>query len=59
MSPAFGPKARLVGVVAQLLIMMTITALQYVAGGAILASMLPGLFTLKTGMIASAAVLTK
>ncbi len=56
MGAAFGPKARLVGVVAQLLIMMTITALQYVAGGAILASMLPGLFTLKTGMIASAAV---
>jgi SSS family solute:Na+ symporter len=35
MGTAFGSGARLVGVVAQLLIMMTITSLQYVAGGAI------------------------
>jgi SSS family solute:Na+ symporter len=56
MGSAFGSGARLIGVLAQLLIMMTITSLQYVAGGAILASMLPGIFTLNTGMIASAAV---
>ena len=56
MGAAFGPKARFIGVVAQLLIMMTITSLQYVTGGAILASMLPEIFTLKTGMFASAAV---
>jgi SSS family solute:Na+ symporter len=56
MGAAFGSAARLVGVVAQLLIMMTITSLQYVAGGAILASMLPEIFTLNTGMLASAIV---
>ncbi len=56
MGTAFGPSARFIGVVAQLLIMMTITSLQYVAGGAILASMLPEVFTLETGMFASAAV---
>ncbi|MDR1622612.1 MAG: sodium:solute symporter family protein [Synergistaceae bacterium] len=56
MGAAFGSNARLVGVVAQLLIMMTITSLQYVAGGAILASMLPDIFTMNTGMLASAIV---
>ncbi|MDR1875858.1 MAG: sodium:solute symporter family protein [Synergistaceae bacterium] len=56
MGSAFGSGARLLGVLAQLLIMMTITSLQYVAGGAILASMLPDIFTSTTGMIASAAV---
>jgi SSS family solute:Na+ symporter len=56
MGTAFGSSARLIGVVAQLLIMMTITSLQYVAGGAILASMLPDIFTLSTGMLASAIV---
>ena len=35
---------------------MVITSLQYVAGGAILASLLPDIFTLKTGMIFSALV---
>ncbi|MDR1377664.1 MAG: sodium:solute symporter family protein [Synergistaceae bacterium] len=56
MGTAFGNGARLIGVIAQLLIMMTITSLQYVAGGAILASMLPEVFTLTTGMLASAVV---
>ena len=56
MGTAFGSGARLIGVVAQLLIMMTITSLQYVAGGAILASMLPAIFTFHTGMVASALV---
>ncbi|MDR3264524.1 MAG: sodium:solute symporter family protein [Synergistaceae bacterium] len=56
MGSAFGGGARLIGVVAQLLIMMTITSLQYVAGGAILASMLPEIFTFNTGMLASAVV---
>ena len=56
MGTAFGGGARLIGVVAQLLIMMTITSLQYVAGGAILASMLPEIFTFQSGMIASAVV---
>ena len=56
MGTAFGGGARLIGVAAQLLIMMTITSLQYVAGGAILASMLPEIFTYHTGMIASAVI---
>jgi SSS family solute:Na+ symporter len=57
MGAAFGSNARLIGVVAQLLIMMTITSLQYVAGGAILTSMLPDIFpTLTSGMVASAVV---
>jgi SSS family solute:Na+ symporter len=57
MGVAYGDGARLIGVAAQLLIMMTITSLQYVAGGAILTSMLPGIFkTLNAGMAASAVV---
>lgn len=56
MGTAFGSSARLIGVLAQLLIMMTITSLQYVAGGAILASMLPNIFSFHSGMIASAVV---
>jgi SSS family solute:Na+ symporter len=53
---AYGDNARFVGVVAQLLIMMTITSLQYVAGGAILTSMLPDIFSFNGGMAASAVV---
>lgn len=49
-----GGSARFLGVVTQLMIMMTITSLQYVAGGAILAALLPEYFTLSTGMIFSA-----
>ena len=57
MGEAFGADARLIGVIAQLIIMMAITSLQYVAGGAILSSMLPDVFpTLSSGMIASAVV---
>ncbi|GHV38700.1 symporter [Synergistales bacterium] len=56
MGTAYSEGARFIGVIVQLLIMMTITSLQYVAGGAILASMLPEYFTLTTGMLASAVV---
>ena len=56
MGVAFDPSARFIGVIAQLLIMMTITSLQYVAGGAILTALLPDIFSFQTGMIASAAV---
>ena len=36
--------------------MGVITSLQYMAGGAILSSLLPNIFTFKTGMIMSAVV---
>jgi SSS family solute:Na+ symporter len=53
----YGPKTRFVGVINQLVVMMTITSLQYVAGGAILKALLPGVFaTLQSGMMVSALI---
>jgi SSS family solute:Na+ symporter len=52
----YDTKGRVLCVLSQMLIMLVITSLQYVAGGAILASLLPEVFTLKTGMIVSAFV---
>lgn len=49
-------KGRIIGVLSQITIQLVITSLQYLAGGAILASLLPSIFTLKTGMITSAFV---
>ena len=57
MGEMFGPYTRLISVVCQLLVMISITALQYVAGGAILTALLPDVFTtLKAGMLASCAI---
>jgi SSS family solute:Na+ symporter len=56
MGQMFGPYTRLLSVACQLLVMITITALQYVAGGAILAALLPDYFTLRDGMLISCAV---
>ncbi|MDL2307628.1 sodium:solute symporter family protein [Desulfovibrio sp. OttesenSCG-928-C06] len=56
MGAMFGGKTRLLSVICQLLVILSITALQYVAGGAILTALLPDLFTMKQGMIASAAI---
>lgn len=56
MGTMFGAKARFVSVVCQLLVMISITSLQYVAGGAILAALLPDFFTFTQGMIASAVI---
>ncbi|HWI61944.1 MAG TPA: sodium:solute symporter family protein [Symbiobacteriaceae bacterium] len=47
---------RIIAVVGQVTIMMVITALQFVAGGAILASLMPEIFSLTGGMITSAVV---
>lgn len=47
---------RIIGVIGQVTIMMVITSLQFIAGGAILASLMPEIFTQTTGMIASAIV---
>jgi SSS family solute:Na+ symporter len=52
----FGPWTRLISVVTQLLVMISITALQYVAGGAILTALLPDVFTFTQGMMASAGI---
>jgi SSS family solute:Na+ symporter len=56
MGQMFGPGTRVLSVICQLLVMITITALQYVAGGSILTALLPEFFTLTQGMIASCAI---
>ncbi len=52
----YDTKGRIICVISQIIILLAITSLQYIAGGAILASILPDIFTLKTGMIMSAIV---
>lgn len=52
----YDAKGRIICVIGQIIIQIAATSLQYVAGGAILASMLPTVFTFKTGMITSAIV---
>jgi SSS family solute:Na+ symporter len=56
MGAMFGPASRTLSVINQLLVMMTITSLQYVAGGAILSALLPDMFSLTGGMVASAVI---
>lgn len=48
--------ARVIGVVGQLVIQIVITSLQYIAGGAILSSLMPELFSFRSGMIVTAIV---
>lgn len=52
----YDTKGRLVCIFGQITVQLVITSLQYLAGGAILASLLPDIFTLKTGMVFSALV---
>jgi SSS family solute:Na+ symporter len=52
----YGTTARVLGVFGQLVIQVVITSLQYVAGGAILRSLLPGVFSLQSGMLVTAVV---
>ncbi len=52
----YGKEARVLTVIIQIVVMIVIASLQYLAGGAILTSLLPGIFTMKTGMIMSAVV---
>lgn len=47
---------RVLGVVGQLAIQVVVTSLQYVAGGAILHSLVPGAFSFHTGMMITAVV---
>lgn len=56
MGKMFGPGARVLGALGQLVIMMVITSLQYVAGGAVLAALLPGVFSFHSGMLATAII---
>ncbi|MCP4898249.1 MAG: sodium:solute symporter family protein [bacterium] len=48
--------ARVLGVIGQLIIQVVITSLQYVAGGAILSSLMPELFSFRTGMLVTVVV---
>ncbi len=52
----YGVGGRLLGVLGQLVIQVVITSLQYVAGGAILSSLLPEFFSFHGGMAATAVV---
>lgn len=52
----YDTKGRIIGVIGQLIIQLMATSIQYIAGGAILSSLLPSVFTLKTGMVVSACV---
>jgi SSS family solute:Na+ symporter len=52
----YTPSGRVIAVLGQLAIQIVVTSLQYVAGGAILSSLMPQVFTLRTGMVATAVV---
>jgi SSS family solute:Na+ symporter len=52
----YSTSGRVIGVIGQLVIQIVITSLQYVAGGAILSSLLPGVFNLASGMLVTAVV---
>jgi len=52
----YGVGGRVLGVLGQLVIQIVITSLQYVAGGAILSSLLPEVFDFRTGMAVTAVV---
>ncbi len=52
----FDVSGRIVAVFGQIVIQIVITSLQYVAGGAILAALLPDVFTFQSGMLFSAVV---
>jgi len=47
---------RIIGVAGQLLLQIVITSLQYIAGGAILSSLLPDVFSFQSGMLVTAVV---
>ncbi|MFH1700920.1 MAG: sodium:solute symporter family protein [Candidatus Zixiibacteriota bacterium] len=52
----YNTSGRVIGVVGQLTLQIVITSLQYVAGGAILSSLLPEVFTFQSGMLVTAVV---
>jgi SSS family solute:Na+ symporter len=52
----YSVSGRVIGVIGQLVLQIVITSLQYIAGGAILSSLLPDVFTMETGMFVTAVV---
>lgn len=52
----YSTTGRVIGVFGQLVLQLVITSLQYVAGGAILSSLLPGIISFQTGMLITAIV---
>jgi SSS family solute:Na+ symporter len=52
----YSVSGRVIGVIGQLVLQIVITSLQYIAGGAILSSLLPDVFTFETGMLVTAIV---
>jgi SSS family solute:Na+ symporter len=52
----YSVSGRVIGVIGQLTLQLVITSLQYVAGGAILSSLLPEVFSFQTGMLVTAIV---
>jgi len=52
----YTPSSRVLGVILQFMIVMTITCLQFVAGGALLSAMLPEYFSLFSGMLLTAII---
>lgn len=52
----YDKKGRVISAICLIIIMMVITSLQYLAGGAILSSLLPQYFSMQGGMIVSAIV---
>ena len=52
----YGKPGQIVAVIGQIIILIVIISLQYVAGGAILTSLLPEYFSFSTGMLTTAAV---
>lgn len=52
----YDKKGMVIGVICQIIIQLVITSLQYIAGGSILHTLLPDIFSLSTGMLTSAAV---
>lgn len=52
----YDTKGRVICAIGLIIIMCVITSLQYLAGGAILSSLLPEIFTFKSGMLTSAVV---
>ncbi|WP_425058946.1 Sodium/glucose cotransporter [Sporomusa carbonis] len=52
----YDKKGMIAGVACQIIIQLVITSLQYIAGGSILCTLLPDIFTFTTGMLTSAVV---
>lgn len=52
----YDKKSMIAGIAIQILVQLCVMSLQYVAGGTILAALLPGIFDMTTGMIMSAVV---